>query len=268
MGDQTRAQVAERLLRHMCRMSMVRHQSLSELRSILATHANVYRVTAGLRGNRQVVHRRSDLVVDGFPKSANSTMEAAIRVTQETDLCLAHHCHSAAQFHLALRFDVPAVLLFRDPMDAVLSYKDALPDHIGFGALLRAYVRLHRSLMPCLDRLILVSFDDVTRDLSGVLSRIRELSGLELTIPTSNHGFDRLVAAKRDHISVGRTGERPRYSAERSGQFHEERDARRNRFRDALEDPSLLSLKEECAGMHGALKLAHTAQVLKGMADD
>ena len=248
-------------------MSMVRHQSLFELRSILATNASVYRVAAGLRGNHQVVHRRSDLVVDGFPKSANSTMEAAVRVTQRTDLRLAHHCHSAAQFHLALRFGVPAVLLFRNPMDAVLSYKDALPDHIRFGALLRAYARLHRSLMPCLDRLILVSFDDVTRDLLGVLARLRDASGMELAIPTSNHGFDRLVAARRDNISVGRTGERPRYSAEQSRQFHDERDARRNRFRDVLEDPSLLSLKEECTGIYGALKLAHTAQILKGMTD-
>lgn len=245
-------------------MTMARHQTFFELRSIVSTHPGAYRLAARLRGNRQIVGRRSDLVIDGFPRSANSTAEAAIRLVQRQELDLAHHCHSAAQFHLALRYGVPAVLLFRSPIDAVLSYKDALPDRIGFRALLRSYIRLHRSLMPHLDRLILVCFEDVTRDLVGTLNRIARESGVDLNVPSGGAGFAQQVADKRDKISQARTGTAPRYSPVQSEAFQAQREQRSARLRAQLMSPRLEHLRAEATEYHGALTLARTAQLLRG----
>lgn len=244
-------------------MSMARHQTLFEVRSIVSTHPDAYRLAARLRGNRQIVGRRSDLVIDGFPRSANSTAEAAIRMVQRRDLRLAHHCHSAAQFHLALRYGVPAVLLYRNPVDAVLSYKDALPDQIGFRALLRSYIRLHRSLMPHLDRLILLSFEDVTRDLIGSLGRIAREGGIDLNTPSGGAGLAQRVTDERDKISQARTGTAPRYSRTQSEAFRAKREERSTRLRAQLMGSRLERLRAEASEYHGALTLARTAQLLR-----
>jgi hypothetical protein len=70
----------------------------------------------------EVVDARTDIVIEGFPASANTFAVAAFRLAQEPRyMRIAHHTHVPAQVIEATRLGVPAILLIREPMQAVLS---------------------------------------------------------------------------------------------------------------------------------------------------
>lgn len=65
-----------------------------------------------------VLSRQTDLVVEGFPRSANSFAFHALK-KMNPDLAFATHTHSPAQIVLAARWRVPTMVLLRDPLAAV-----------------------------------------------------------------------------------------------------------------------------------------------------
>jgi hypothetical protein len=62
----------------------------------------------------------TDLCVEGFESNANSFMVNVFRRLR-SDLQVAHHTHSVANLKRSRQYDVPTVILFHDPVDAIPS---------------------------------------------------------------------------------------------------------------------------------------------------
>ena len=118
----------------------------------------------------------TELVVGGFPGSANSYVRSWIQFANP-ELRIASHQHSSAVIAVAARRGVPMLVPYREPVDAVTSmlvrfphYRSAPP--YGAAALLRWYVRYHEVVLTHREALVLVSFEEATADLTGTVEQV------------------------------------------------------------------------------------------------
>jgi hypothetical protein len=133
----------------------------------------------------QVLGPETELVVDGYTRSASTCAVYALQLAQERPLRLAHHLHAPAQLIAAARSGVPALLLMREPQGAILSQLVREPG-VAMRDALVAYVRFHKCLLAYRDDMVVGEFETVTRDFGSVTRRLNERFGFQLTefVPT------------------------------------------------------------------------------------
>jgi hypothetical protein len=144
--------------------------------SLMTRVPTVYLAVARRRYGDRVINQHTDVMIEGFPRSANTFTVTAFRSAQTRSVVVAHHLHSAAHVRAAARQGVPVLFLVRRPQDAVTSVlvrKPALDAH----AVMSAWVDLHQQVQPVVGRLVVASFEQVTSDLGRVIDRVNERYG-------------------------------------------------------------------------------------------
>jgi hypothetical protein len=123
------------------------------------------------------------MVIESFPRSASSLAVCAFESSQPSKPRVAHHVHAPAQVIAAARAGIPALVLIREPEEAVLSLvlrqrwmrlRDAL---LGF-------IRFYEPLIPYRDGFVLATFEEVVSDFGPVIDRINDRFG------TTFHRFE------------------------------------------------------------------------------
>lgn len=122
----------------------------------------------------------TELVIDGYTRSASTFAVYALQMAQERPVRLAHHLHAPAQLIAAARRKTPALLVIREPRGAILSQLVREPG-VAMRDALVAYVRFHECLLAYQDRLVVGEFETVTRDFGSVIRRLNGRFGLTLT---------------------------------------------------------------------------------------
>ncbi|MEM8490028.1 MAG: hypothetical protein AAF756_04305 [Pseudomonadota bacterium] len=122
--------------------------------------------------------RDTELVVEAYPRSANTFLVACIRNAMPgkaggtKPLKLAHHVHSPLQFIVGLKAGAASILIVRDPLDAVASLmvrvKDLSAEHA-----LGNYVDFHRRLEKHREQLLVLRFTDVINHPGAVMAHIQ-----------------------------------------------------------------------------------------------
>jgi hypothetical protein len=146
-----------------------------ELRDIAAQYRWPYLALARLAhpawSDSEPVRSRTQVVIEGFPRSANTFAVAMFRMSQADPVRIAHHLHAPAQVIQAARHHIPTMLIIREPDAAVtsLSIRDPrITLNLGF----RRYVRFHRRLLKWRDSFITVAFDTVTSDFGRAIDAV------------------------------------------------------------------------------------------------
>jgi len=114
----------------------------------------------------------SELVIEGAQRSATSHTLAVFQVASELgqgrELRIARHMHVAAQFALAARFGVPALLLLRRPEDCarstVLFNRLLTPRQV-----LQTWIAIHRSAWRWRDAILVIPFEQATKRPASVI---------------------------------------------------------------------------------------------------
>ena len=127
----------------------------------------------------QVFGASTELVIDGYTRSASTFAVYALQLAQDRPLRLAHHLHAPAQLVAAARADVPALLVIREPRGAILSQLVREPGVAMRDALL-AYVRFHKCLRPYQGGLVVGEFHTITHDFGSVIRKLNHRFGLSL----------------------------------------------------------------------------------------
>lgn len=113
----------------------------------------------------------TNLVLEGFPRSGNTFACKAFLMAQKSRVNLAHHLHSPAQVIAAGKMGIPALVIVRQPVDAVCSLllrdKKITPKQA-----LRGWLRFHEKLISYHGNYITATFDQVTTDFGEVIARI------------------------------------------------------------------------------------------------
>src|SRR2546421_9409717 len=89
-----------------------------------------------------VVSHDTELVIEGFPRTANTFTVFAFQMAQAAPVRVAHHLHAPAQVIFAARRGIPVLVLVRPPEDAVLSLASWSP-YVSLGQALAAYARFY-----------------------------------------------------------------------------------------------------------------------------
>ncbi len=150
-----------------------------ESKTILAEHPTIAVPLARWRRHGEIVHPDTEIVIEAFARSAQSFVVAAFRLAQEPHAVqIAHHTHSPSTLIDGVRHEIPALVIVREPEDAIISYVIRTPS-ISLRGALRGYVRFHRPLLPYRDRLVVGTFGEVTTDLAAVIARVNGRFGTD-----------------------------------------------------------------------------------------
>jgi hypothetical protein len=155
-----------------------------------------------------LVERGTELVIEGFPRSANTFAVAAMWVSQGRRPVMARHTHTPAQIMRASRLRIPAILLVRRPADAIVSLMVREP-RLGPRQALRSWVRFHEAVMPYAGDVVVAGFEEVTTDFGAVIERVNARFGTSfLPFEHTGENLDRCnaVIEELDRRDTGRDG--------------------------------------------------------------
>lgn len=149
------------------------------LRTHLSEHPAIYLPFARHKypgPSPQVISSRTELVIDGYTRSATTFAVYALQLSQERPVRLAHHLHAPAQFIEAARRGIPALLLIREPQGAILSQLIREPG-VTLGDALVAYSRFYTCLLQYRDTFVVGEFEQVTHEFGRVVRRLNDRFG-------------------------------------------------------------------------------------------
>jgi hypothetical protein len=128
--------------------------------------------------NVEVIGPGTELVIDGYTRSATTFAVYAFQLAQDRPVRLAHHLHAPAQLIQAARRGIPAVALIREPQGAILSQLIQEPD-VALPDALFAYARFYERLMPYRDGFVIGEFRQVTEQFGAVIQELNERFGTD-----------------------------------------------------------------------------------------
>jgi hypothetical protein len=128
----------------------------------------------------EVIGPQTELVIDGYTRSATTFAVYALQLAQDRPVRMAHHLHAPAQLVAAARRGVPALALIRRPEGAILSQLVREPD-VAMRDALVAYARFYARLMPHRHALVVGEFAEVTGDFGAVVRRLNARFGTSFT---------------------------------------------------------------------------------------
>jgi hypothetical protein len=137
----------------------------------------------------EVISSSTQLVIDGYTRSATTFAVYALQLAQTRPVRLAHHLHAPAQLIQAAYRAVPVLALIREPAGAILSQLVREP-WVDMRDATAAYARFYTSVMPYRDEFVIGEFDEVTHDFAAVVRRINDRYGMSMTVPTMTPEFE------------------------------------------------------------------------------
>lgn len=181
-----------------------------QIRCVLADYPslyfNVYRFMKNRDHRGEKITRDKELVLEGFPRSGNSFAYAAFVTAQKRPVRVAHHLHAPAQVILSARWNIPTLVIVRNPLDAVTSFLIRHPEIIARQSL-RAWIRYHRRLESYQQHFVVATFSQIIGDFGSVIGRLNERFGKSF-LPF-HHSDDhvaecfRFIEAQNAHQSNG-----------------------------------------------------------------
>ena len=154
----------------------------------------------------RVVTPETELVIEGFPRSANSFARVAFNWAQkEGKVRIATGLHVPAQVIRAARWRIPTLVLIRRPKDAVLSF--AIRDPISVEQALRYYLSFYETVEDYSDAYVLGTFEEVTGDFGRVILRLNDRFGTSFSPFRHNERNVEAVLARVQRNSKRKFGE-------------------------------------------------------------
>ncbi len=128
-----------------------------------------------------------DLIIEGYPRSANTFVVTAVEMTNP-DLRIAHHHHDSRWLAAGRKAGVPTLALIREPLDAVASFlvysgADRGMAHSGGKPAdkLARWIEFYGEHFEAAD--VIATFHQATRCLPFVIGRLNLLTGSHFARP-------------------------------------------------------------------------------------
>jgi hypothetical protein len=125
---------------------------------------------------RQVISSSTELVIEGYTRCGTTFAVYALQLSQASPVRLAHHWHAPAQIIEAAHRKIPALLVIRQPEEAILSQLIREPNVTLRDALV-AYSRFYECLLPYRHRFVVGEFEQITHDFGLVIRRLNARFG-------------------------------------------------------------------------------------------
>jgi hypothetical protein len=154
-----------------------------------------------------MVRRDTELVIEGFPRSANTFAVVAFEIAQQRKVRIAHHLHAQAQVIRAVTLGIPACILIRKPLDAIRSLM-VRHKHVTWTAALLHYLGFYEELLSLRSQFVIATFEQVISDFGAVVDRINRRFGTQfLKFVHAGDALQKVMSAV-DRINMGVDGGR------------------------------------------------------------
>lgn len=155
------------------------------LKSFIRRHPSLYFTLTGWRKSvrRLRAYKDSELVVEGFPRSANTTSMYSLYFAQGENFKVGHHLHVAAHVAYAVKHSIPCLVVVRQPVDCIASLlvmrKGGDP-----ASLLKDYIDFSKVVLDYSDKVIIADFDQITKEgVGSAICRVNEKFGTSFLVP-------------------------------------------------------------------------------------
>jgi len=150
-------------------------------------------------------NRHTDIVIDGFPRCANTYATYAFDLAQSSKLNIAHHIHKKSQFLIAHRHGIPGILLIRNPVDCITSLLIGWPK-FDPEILFKSYYTFYNSIKT-LNSFVVGDFDSVLSNYGAIILLVNTKFNRDFDLYIKNdkneakvkeiiHSQDQLIGAK------------------------------------------------------------------------
>jgi hypothetical protein len=146
-----------------------------------------------------LISAKTELVIEGYPRSGNTFAVAALQYAQPRELRIARHTHAPAQVIEGVRRRLPVLVLVRDPRDAAASLVIHDPN-VSMEMALRRYIRFHSRILPYHTGYVVGTFTEVTTNYAPVIERLNHAFRLSLTPFEHTAANCELVFTILDHM--------------------------------------------------------------------
>lgn len=160
----------------------------ASVRRIIIRHPFLYFSIVGRRESvkRLRAHRDSSLVVEAFPRSANTTSMFALYYAQGKSIKVGHHLHVPAHIVYAVKNNIPCLVIMRQPLDCIASLmvmrKGGNPKN-----LIKDYISFAQVVKENLDQVVVVDFQRVIAEgLGYAVGLVNERYNTSFIEPTNS----------------------------------------------------------------------------------
>lgn len=126
----------------------------------------------------ETIEPSTELVIEGFPRTANTFSVFAFQLAQQRPVRVAHHLHAPIQVAAGIKMRIPVIVLVRAPADAVLSLVLRNP-YLSIGRALRDYATFYERVLSIGNGYVVARFEQVTADLGSVIGCVNERFGTD-----------------------------------------------------------------------------------------
>jgi hypothetical protein len=134
------------------------------------------RLVRGWKPQHSLLGEETELVLDGFTRSAVTFAAIAFQLAQDGHVRIAHHMHAAGPVVAAVRRNIPALIVVREPEPTVVSALLKWP-RVTPRQWLKTYVAFYEAISGYRDGFAVGTFDEVTSDFGAVTRRLNERFG-------------------------------------------------------------------------------------------
>lgn len=124
-----------------------------------------------LTGKDYFANKKTDVVIDGFPRCANTYATFAFKCAQkDNDLIIGHHVHKISRFLIAKKYNIPAILLIRNPIDCISSLLIRQPLYDP-RVLFKEYYYIYFNIYK-INHFVVADFNDVKNDYGNIIKNL------------------------------------------------------------------------------------------------
>lgn len=173
---------------------------------------NLLRRLQGQRNEPFLTRKGTELVIEGYFRSANTFAVYAFLMAQPSWVVIAHHTHAPATVISAVRRQLPVLILIREPRETLFSLAlkhPGLPIEEG----LRDYLDFYKRILPYHRDFVVATFKQVTDDFGLVTERLNRRFMTEyVPFEHTRENVETIFVKIQASDSVVESGDRTKYS--------------------------------------------------------
>ncbi|MEZ5696437.1 MAG: hypothetical protein R3E18_08345, partial [Sphingomonadaceae bacterium] len=181
------------------------------IRDLLSPHPSLfiplYRMLAPATHQKLLIGPDTDIVIEGYARSANTFSVVAFEKAQQDEVKVAHHLHAEAQILQGVQRGLPVIALIRQPADAIRSLKVAFPGD-DENQLLRRYVAFYQAVERVKDHVVIAEFSRVTSDFGSIIAEVNAKFGTDFSLFATSDDAVEGVFSSIDTINRDRKGDK------------------------------------------------------------
>lgn len=163
------------------------YRILAKVRNFIRGNTLIYSLLWFLQMKKKIffVNSKTDLCVEGFPRSANSFLTQLLRLLCP-HLKVGHHTHSIVNLKLGIKNKIPVFIIIRNPIDAITSQiirMNELKSNNRFKNITYAisdYKQFYEFVLKNNNHLVIINFDEVIHSPKIFMKIVRDNSNIDM----------------------------------------------------------------------------------------